>query len=170
MKLNNVYLIGPMGAGKSTVGTQLAKKLGFQFYDTDRTIEERTGVDLSWIFSIEGEIGFHKREQDIIEELSGLNKIVLSTGGGSICEEKNRRNLSSNGFVIYLMTSMPEQFTRTSRNRKNRPQLQVDNLEAEIHRLMEERKPLYEEIADFSLSTDGKSVRAVVNEIMQALG
>lgn len=165
----NIFLIGPMGAGKSTVGKQLADRLGRDFFDTDQEIENRTGVDISWIYSVEGEDGFRVREQKIISELTKLNNIVLSTGGGSVICPHNRDKLAANGTVIYLAASNPEQVHRTERNRRNRPQLQVDDLQQQIEIFAEERHPLYASIADLTLTTDGNSVRTVVNRILEEL-
>jgi shikimate kinase len=165
----NLYLIGPMGAGKSTVGKQLAKTLHKNFLDTDLVIEDRTGVDVAWIFSVEGEDGFRKREKDIVAELTQQNDLVLSTGGGTVVELSNRQALSNTGIVIYLQTSRGEQLERTSRNRGNRPLLQVDNIEERIDSLMQERQRHYEEIADYSVCTDNKSVRQVVTEILNQM-
>jgi shikimate kinase len=164
----NIFLIGPMGAGKSTVGNQLAKRLGRRFYDTDQEIETRAGVDLSWIYSVEGEEGINQREHSIIAELTTLDNIVLSTGGGAVVRPENRRILNNRGTVIYLQTSNPEQCSRTAHNRRNRPLLQVDNLKSQIERLMTERQPLYEEIADIKICTDKKSVKYVVDQILQS--
>ena len=166
---SNLFLIGPMGAGKSTVGNQLAKQLGREFYDSDQELEARTGVELAWIYSLEGEEGFNRRERLVIDDLTQLKNVVLSTGGGSVIHPDNRHFLSERGIIIYLQTSKPEQFSRTSRNRRNRPQLQVDNLQLQIEKLMRERTPLYEEIADISIPTDGKSVRSVVDQIINTL-
>ncbi len=170
MNFNNIFLIGPMGAGKSTVGTNLAAELGYEFFDTDKAIEEKTGVDLAWIYSVEGEDGFRIRENQIIAELTLLDRIVLSTGGGSVVDSESRKLLASRGFVIHLSTSMPEQYSRTLNNRRNRPQLQVDDLEKQLEKFRDERQPLYEEISDLSIMTDGKSVKKVVTEILQHLG
>jgi shikimate kinase len=166
---NNIFLIGPMGAGKSTVGIQLAKRLGLDFYDTDQELEQRTGVDLAWIFSVEGEDGFRRRERLIIEDLTQVPNIVLSTGGSCIVDPDNRRNLRNNGFVVYLTTSTPEQFNRTQRNRKRRPELQVPNLAEHIQQRMTQFGPLFSEIADLTILTDHKTVTQVVTEILQHL-
>ncbi len=166
---DNIFLIGPMGAGKSTVGSQLAKRMNRKFYDSDQELEMRTGVDLAWIYSLEGEEGFNRREQAVIEDLTQMQHIVLSTGGGSVIYPESRRCLSERGLVIYLQTSKPEQCSRTARNRRNRPLLQVDNLQQQIETLMRQRAPLYEEIANIRISTDGKSVARVVDEIITAL-
>lgn len=166
---HNIFLIGPMGSGKSTVGKQLASELNRNFLDTDQTIEARTGVNISWIFSVEGEEGFRTREKAIVRELTAMSQVVISTGGGTVVEKENRSLLANNGIVVYLQTSKEVQLSRTLRNRHNRPMLQVDDLEERIESLMESRSQLYEEIADISVATDGKSIRTVVTEILAKL-
>ena len=120
----NIFLIGPMGAGKSTIGRQLAQMLGMEFMDSDSVIEERAGADIDWIFDVEGEVGFRKREERIINELTQGQGVVLSTGGGSILSKENRNVLSARGIVIYLETTVDKQFERTQRDKK-RPLLQM---------------------------------------------
>lgn len=166
VKVRNIFLIGPMGAGKSTIGRTLAKELSLEFYDSDEVIEERTGADLSWIFDVEGEEGFRKREQKVIDELTQKNNIVLATGGGVIITPENRTVLASRGTVIYLKTSLDQQYERTKRDTK-RPLLQTDDLEARLLQLQQERESLYEEIADISFETDKFTVKAVANNIIK---
>jgi len=158
------FLVGPMGAGKSTIGRQLARVLNIQFIDSDREIEARTGVDIPLIFELEGESGFRKREQEVIDELSTRSGIVLATGGGAVLDPLNRRNLSSRGNVVYLQTSVNQQLQRTARDR-NRPLLQTDNPRKKLEQLLAERDPLYREIADIVIETDGCKVRDVVQKI-----
>lgn len=167
-KGQNVFLIGPMGAGKSTIGKQLASLLHLEFVDSDKEIEERTGAEISWIFDVEGEEGFRKREQSVLEELTQQQAIVLATGGGAVLRKENRSCLAARGAVIYLETSIEQQIERTRRDRK-RPLLQTDNVEERIHELMHERELLYREIADFVVATDGRSVKAVATEIVRLL-
>jgi len=164
----SLFLVGPMGAGKSTIGRQLAKQIGLDFHDSDHEIENRTGVDIPLIFEIEGEAGFRKREKAVIDELTRLPGIVLATGGGAILDTDNRKHLSERGRVIYLHTSVNQQLKRTARDR-NRPLLQTDNPRERLTGLMQVREPLYREIADLVINTDGKHVREVVREILQQI-
>lgn len=166
--IRNVFLIGPMGAGKSTIGRFIADELKLTFYDTDQAIEERCGAEISWIYDIEGEEGFRVREQKIIEELTGLTDIVLATGGGAVCLPENRKFLGGRGFVVYLHASVDQQFNRTKRDR-SRPMLQDGDARAMLEKLTDEREPLYTEIADFVIHTDGRTVRSVANEIVKAV-
>lgn len=166
VKVRNIFLIGPMGAGKSTIGRTLAKELKLEFYDSDEVIEQRTGADISWIFDVEGEEGFRKREQKIIEELTQKSNIVLATGGGVVTSPENRNALAARGTVIYLKTSLQQQYERTKRDTK-RPLLQTDDLESRLEALREEREPYYEELADISFETDKLTVKAVANNIIK---
>jgi shikimate kinase len=162
------FLTGPMGAGKSTIGRQLSKQLGLPFHDSDHEIEVRTGVDIPLIFELEGEAGFRKRECIVIDELTRQPGIVLATGGGAILDPANREHLSSRGKVIYLHASVSQQLKRTRMDR-NRPLLQTDNPRARLEELMATRDPLYREIADLVIDTDGMRVRDVVNKIVTML-
>jgi shikimate kinase len=164
----SLFLTGPMGAGKSTIGRQLSKQLRMVFYDSDREIEKRTGVDIPLIFELEGEQGFRKRERLAIDELTSLPDIVLATGGGAILDAENRKNLAERGLVIYLHASVNQQLARTKHDR-NRPLLQTDNPRQRLEDLMRLRDPLYREIADLVIDTDGKRVMAVVNQIIRKL-
>lgn len=168
VKVRNIFLIGPMGAGKSTIGRALAKELKLEFYDSDEVIEQRAGANIGWIFDIEGEEGFRRREQKVIEELTQKNNIVLATGGGAIMTPENRTALSARGIVIYLKTSLQQQYERTKRDTK-RPLLQTDNLEERLESLGEEREPHYTELADVSFDTDKLTVKAVANNIIKYL-
>ncbi len=165
----NIFLIGPMGAGKSTIGKQLAKQLKIEFYDSDREIEERAGVDIDWIFDVEGEDGFRVREKNIIEELTALQPIVLATGGGAIVEAENRRFLGGRGVVIYLDTSLEQQLERTKRDRRRPLINRAEDPQVVIQALHEERSPLYEDLADYKISTDQGSVRQVAKKIVEML-
>lgn len=164
----NVFLVGPMGAGKSTIGRLLAAELGLDFRDTDKEIEDRSGVDIPWIFDKEGEEGFRNRESQALADLSQLDHILLATGGGIVIRPENRSVLITNGTVVYLKTSVEEQLRRTARDRK-RPLLQNDHPREVLESLMEERHPLYEEVADYSVDTDGRSPKAVVQELVRIL-
>lgn len=166
--MRNIFLIGPMGAGKSTIGRALAKELKLEFYDTDEVIEERTGASISWIFDVEGEEGFRRREQRVIEELTQKSNIVLATGGGVVMTPENRNALAGRGTVIYLRTSLAQQFERTKRDTK-RPLLQTPNLEGRLEVLRDEREPFYEELADVHFETDKLTVKAVANKIIKYL-
>jgi len=165
---NNLFLIGPMGAGKSAVGRQLAKMLHLDFVDSDDEIEARTGVDIPFIFEKEGEEGFRAREARVIDDLSQLEGIVLATGGGAVASVENRNHLGARGFVIYLYTSVRQQLERTNRGRE-RPLLENGDRAEVLERLMAERDPLYREIADLVVNTDGRRVQTVAREIQQAI-
>ncbi len=165
---DNVFLVGPMGAGKTTIGRRLAQSLDREFVDSDKEIENRTGADIPLIFEKEGESGFRMREKAIIRELTQHPGIVLATGGGAILDPDNRRWLSENGFVIYLSTSIEEQLKRTARDR-NRPLLQTDNPRQRLTALLQVRDPLYRETADLIVRTDGRHVRRVVQTILRYL-
>jgi shikimate kinase len=164
----SLFLTGPMGAGKSTIGRQLSRQLRMAFYDSDREIENRTGVDIPLIFELEGEQGFRRRERLVIDELTCLPNIVLATGGGAILDADNREHLAERGLVIYLHASVNQQLARTKHDR-NRPLLQTDNPRQRLEDLMRVRDPLYREIADLVIDTDGKRVMAVVNQIIRKL-
>jgi len=164
----SLFLTGPMGAGKSTIGRQLSRQLRMTFYDSDREIENRTGVDIPLIFELEGEQGFRKRERLVIDELTSLPDIVLATGGGAILDADNRKHMAERGLVIYLHASVNQQLARTKHDR-NRPLLQTDNPRQRLDDLMQLRDPLYREIADLVIDTDGKRVMTVVNQIIRKL-
>jgi len=164
----NIFLVGPMGAGKSTVGRQLAKALGRDFFDSDKEIEKRTGVSISWIFEMEGEVGFRAREKKVIDDLSQLKDIVLATGGGAVLSEDNRRALRSRGNVVYLSASAEQLFRRTSKD-KTRPLLQTDDPKQQIINLLAERDPLYQNVADIELRTGDQSIQHAVAEVIKQL-
>jgi len=157
-----------MGAGKSTIGRALAKELKLEFFDSDEVIEQRAGADISWIFDIEGEEGFRKREIRVIDELTQKNNIVLATGGGVIMAPENRAVLAARGTVIYLKTSLEQQYERTKRDTK-RPLLQTEDLESRLVELRDERQPHYEDLSDVSFETDKLTVKAVSNNIIKYL-
>ncbi|MDC0535970.1 shikimate kinase AroK [Francisellaceae bacterium] len=165
---NNVFLIGPVGAGKSTIGKQLSSELKLQFFDSDREIEQRCGVDIDWIFDLEGEEGFRDREKLVLEDLANMQGIVLATGGGAVILPENRNLLSSRGTVVYLQASIEQQLQRTSKDKK-RPLLQVDDKEGQLIKLMKEREKLYLEVADFIVETTDTTVRNVVQKITTLL-
>jgi shikimate kinase len=158
-----------MGAGKSTIGKYLGQQLNLQFADTDTEIEERTGADIPWIFDVEGEQGFRDREQQAVEEMTLWDDVVLATGGGVVMRLENRRVLAARGFVIYLHATVEEQVRRTHKD-KRRPLLQVDEPQDVLKKLMEIRDPLYREIADHVIDTDGCSPRTVAQQLVRDLG
>jgi len=163
-----VFLIGPMGAGKSAVGRQLAKMLHLSFVDSDDEIESRTGVDIAFIFEKEGEEGFRKREARVIDDLSAMDGIVLATGGGAVVDPQNRSHLGARGFVVYLFTTVDQQVARTLKGRE-RPMLADGDSREILEDLMEFRDPLYRDIADITVETDGRKVKAVASEILERL-
>jgi shikimate kinase len=164
---SNVFLIGPMGSGKTAVGKHLARLMRAPFRDSDAEIESRTGVDISYIFSREGEAGFRQREREVIDEVTRETPIVLATGGGAILLETNRTVLHDRGFVVYLRTSIEQQVERVRQGR-TRPLLHdVDPL-TKLTELMAIREPIYESLADFSIATDGRKVHMVADSIFAA--
>jgi len=165
---SNIFLVGPMGAGKTSVGKQLAKVLKRDFIDSDKEIEDRTGVNIPTIFDIEGESGFRVRESQVIDDLSQQSQIVLATGGGAVLDPQNQKYLMSRGIVFYLHASIDQLFQRTHRDR-NRPLLQTDNPKQKITELLAIRDPIYRSVADFVIETDGQTVRRVVDEIQRCL-
>ena len=167
-RVRRVFLVGPMGSGKTTIGRLLAQYLHLDFLDSDQEIEARTGADIPWIFDVEGEAGFRDREQRIIDELTQLDNIVLATGGGAILREANRAALAARGEVIYLVASLEQQLARTARDR-NRPLLQVSDPESRLRDLMAERDPLYRAIADQVIETDGLAARTVARRLSRTL-
>lgn len=157
-----------MGAGKSSIGRQLAQMLDFEFLDSDHEIETRTGANIPWIFDVEGEEGFRQREEAIIDQLTQETNIVLATGGGSILRQSNRAYLAGRGMVVYLKVSVDQQVKRTAKD-KNRPLLQTTNPREVLERLIDIRGPLYEEIADLIVDTDHCSVKEVAKEIVDCM-
>lgn len=168
MDLPNIFLVGPMGAGKSAVGRQLARMLKRDFYDSDAEIEARTGVDIPFIFEKEGEAGFRRREREVIDALTRLEGIVLATGGGAVTDPTNRESLASRGVVVYLGASVEQQLERT-RSSGNRPMLDTVDPAARLAMLMQEREPLYQGLARLSVDTDGRQVREVAQEVRRGL-
>jgi len=164
----NIFLVGPMGAGKSTIGRLLSHELHYDFIDSDKVIEERSGANIPWIFDVEGEQGFRDREAAVIDELTQLSDCVLATGGGVVMRPENRTNLQSRGLVVYLQTSIEQQLERTAKDR-NRPLLQTGNPEAVLRRLLQQRDPLYKSCADIIIRTDRRHPRAVIQEILRQL-
>ena len=162
--IGNIFLVGLMGAGKSTIGKQLARELGKQFRDSDSEIEKRTGVNIDVIFDIEGEQGFRQRETRILKELVEERGIVLATGGGAVLAPENRQLLSDNGLIIYLKASAEHLAGRVKLDRR-RPLLQTGDKLAKIRELMTQRDPVYQQLADLVVETNNRSIPRVVREI-----
>jgi shikimate kinase len=163
-----IFLIGPMGSGKSAVGKQLARDLGLEFLDSDAEIEKRTGVDIAFIFEKETEAGFRQREREVIAELAEREAVVLATGGGAVLDPTTRAQLAANGIVVYLRASVEQQLERT-RHARHRPLLVGGDPKAVLAKLMEARARLYEEIADVCVDTGGRRVTSVVTAIRKSL-
>ncbi len=164
----SVFLVGPMGSGKSAVGRQLARALKLPFHDSDAEVERRTGVDIAFIFEKEGEAGFRQREREAIEALTTIPHIVLATGGGAVLLEENRRALRERGCVVYLQTSVTQQAERV-RHGRNRPLLSAGDAAVRLQDLMQLRAPLYAQIADIVVPTDGRRVPGVAEHILREL-
>ena len=164
----NIILVGLMGAGKSTVGRHLAKRLDMEFHDSDTAIEKRTGVNIATIFEIESEAGFRAREEQIIEELCRYDNIILATGGGSVLSEKNRRLLQETGHVIYLSTSVEQLYARI-RHDKSRPLMQTENPLLTLTNLLKTREPYYLDVADSIVKTGQQRISVVINKILTSL-
>ena len=165
---NNIFLIGPMGTGKTTIGKKLAKKISKKFFDSDHEIKRTTGVDIPLIFEIEGEAGFRERETKIISELVLLRNIVLSTGGGAILTQKNRELLADNGIIIYLKSSAEQIFNRTSSD-KIRPLLQGNDRLTKIKEILFERESIYSSVANETINTDTLSTQEIIREILKII-
>jgi shikimate kinase len=164
----NIFLIGPMGSGKTAVGRHLARLFRYTFHDSDADIEAKTGVDIPFIFEKEGEAGFRIRERETIDRLTRLTSIVLATGGGAVIDPANRRALAERGAVVYLATSVDQQIQRT-RHARHRPLLHDTDPGQKLKDLMTRRAALYAEIADLTVTTDGRRVQLVAEEIHQEL-
>lgn len=164
----NIFLIGPMGAGKTTIGRQLAKELSLEFIDSDLEIEARAGADISWIFDVEGESGFRDRETQVLDDLTSRDGVLIATGGGSVLREENREMLSNRGTVVMLDTTVELQIKRTEKDKK-RPLLQRGDKEAVLRKLKSERQPIYESIADIIAFVGDGSSRKLVTGIVKSL-
>ena len=163
-KSDNIFLVGPMGVGKTTIGKKLARKLKKKFFDSDKEIEKKTGATINLIFDVEGEQGFRERESKMIEELTSIDGIVMATGGGAVLSVSNRRVLSKRGTVIYLSGSPDLLMTRTAYD-QNRPLLNTSDRLKKIKLLLKEREPLYSEVADMCLNVDNMTINGIVNSI-----
>ena len=164
----NIYLVGLMGAGKTSVGRILARRLGKTFIDSDHEIERRTGVRIPVIFEIEGEAGFRRRESSVVQELVQQHEVVMATGGGVILDPENRRALHSTGTVVYLRAAPTELWLRT-RHDRNRPLLQTANPLAKLEELHRSRDPLYRESAHLIIDTGNQAIRTLVNRLEREL-
>ena len=163
----SLLLVGPMGAGKTTIGRRLAHELGWEFFDSDTEIEQRTGADIPLIFEKEGEAGFRTREKAVIHDLCAHRNVVIATGGGAVTTEENRRELRKAGFVVYLQTSVEDQLRRTSRD-ANRPLLNNNDRRTTLENLIRVRDPLYRDVADLCISTAGDRMNRVTKSILNA--
>ena len=166
-KSKNLFLVGPMAVGKTTIGKMLARELHLQFIDSDHEIEKKAGAEISWIFDVEGEEGFRERESSVIDELTLRSGVLLATGGGSILRKENRRNLQSRGIVVFLDTSLDTQIKRTAKDKK-RPLLQNTDHRKVLSELKAHRDPMYQEVADIKMFVgDGNSRKTVAGIIRQ---
>ena len=168
MHRQNIFVIGLMAVGKSTVGRHLSEALDMPFIDSDHEIEERAGAEISWIFDVEGEEGFRDREEQVIDELSQRDGIVVATGGGVVKRQANRDHLAARGIVIHLDCPLDKLLDRTSRD-KRRPLLNGPNREKVLRSLMNERAPLYEEIADYRFISSDRGPKQLVQKIIKTL-
>jgi shikimate kinase len=164
----NIFLIGPMGSGKTTIGKQLAKILGLDFYDCDHELERLTGASVNLIFDVEGEAGFRSRESRMLDALTAKNAVLIATGGGVVCREENRRMLQSRGLVVYLKISVEKQLKRLSQD-KSRPLLQAEDRAQRLLDLARTRNPLYDATADLVFSTRNSSVHASAKALSSAI-
>ncbi len=161
----NIFLVGPMGAGKTTIGKLLASEFSYTFVDSDREIEARAGANIAWIFDVEGEAGFRRREKSIIESLSQQNNLVIATGGGAVLNEDTRKLLKACPYTIYIYAPLKTLLERTAQD-KNRPLLQVKDPEQVFRKIINEREHLYKEVASLSLSSAEFTTRQLVNKII----
>jgi shikimate kinase len=164
----NIFLIGPMGSGKTSIGKHLAKILGLDFYDCDHELERLTGASVNLIFDLEGEAGFRVRETNLLEQLTEKHKVLIATGGGTVCKAENRAMLRSRGFVVYLKTSVDNQLRRLSHD-KSRPLLQAEDRAQRLLDLARVRNPLYEETADLVFRTRNTSVQSTAKMLARTI-
>ena len=168
LRTKRIFLIGPMGAGKTTIGSQLSRTLNFQFFDSDHEIVKNTGVEISLIFDIEGEKSFRLREKKMVDNLTKIDDAIIATGGGAILDADSRDRLQTRGFVVYLKSST-EVLARRTQNDKNRPLLKNTDRVETIETLKIERAPLYESIANITIDTGATSIKQIVKQIMRAM-
>jgi shikimate kinase len=164
----SIFLVGPMGVGKTTIGRQLSRLLDYEFLDSDREIEQRTGASIPWIFDMEGEEGFRRRETAIIDELTARPAVVLATGGGAVIKPENRACLQQRGIVVYLRAEVDELLART-RNDKNRPLLQTEDPRGRLQALLEQREPWYLEVADLIFDTQQQNIKTAAKTLYRLL-
>ena len=167
-KKRNIYLVGPMGSGKTTIGQRLARRLELDFYDSDQEIESRTGASVNLIFDVEGEAGFRERERQVLAELAAQCGVLIATGGGTVLSAANREVLKQTGIVVYLRTSVRQQLERLRRDR-SRPLLKSGNKEHKLKELAEQRDPLYEEVADLVFPSRSRNIDSAVDQIFDAV-
>ncbi len=167
-KHRNIFLVGPMGVGKTTIGRMLANELKLTFKDSDQELEKRTGADIPWIFDVEGEAGFREREAKIIDELTQESDVLIATGGGAVLREDNRRHLMARGTVVFLDTTLEMQLKRLSKDKK-RPLLQNQDHRKVLSELKEKRDPIYQSVCDFKVMVSEQNSRKVVNQIKREL-
>ena len=164
----NVYLIGPMGSGKTTIGQRVAERLGLEFFDCDRELEEQTGASVSLIFDVEGEAGFRERETRMLEQLTERRGVLVATGGGAVLRKENRELLRRSGLVVYMSTSVTQQLRRLNRDR-TRPLLQSGDRKAKLARLAQQRNPLYEDLADIEFPSHNRGLDATADALAQLI-
>ena len=162
----NIVLVGPMGAGKTSIGRALAQTMGWEFFDSDQIIEQRAGADVLWVYDVEGADGFHEREHKIMAELLQKKHIVLATGGNTVAINQNRQLISSNNIVIYLRTSLQDQLIRTNYSKKRPIATEITQRTLELQKLRQQYEPLYEKLADIVCDTNNKTTKSIITELM----
>lgn len=165
---DTIFLVGPMGSGKTTIGRRVASELALEFFDCDEEIEKRTGVSINLIFDIEGEQGFRQREEQMLEQLSKTRGALIATGGGAVLSAANRALMKRRGFVVWLRTPVDQQLRRLE-NDKQRPLLQLPNRRQKLEGLATERDPLYREVADLVFDSGDRSARFMARKLVTRL-
>ena len=166
--MSNIFLVGPMGAGKTTIGKLLASELNYDFVDSDREIEKRTGADISWIFDVEGEKGFRIREANIIKELAEGDRRVIATGGGAVLSDETRQLMRTHGFTAYVTAPLSVLLERTSQD-KSRPLLQVEDPEGQFRKILKDREALYKDVANIEVDSHELSSKQIAMKIARAM-